>query len=245
MTESETIRLSVIVPVDPKDEAWRELLPQLSQITVSTEVVLAISFEDSRFSKESLSGLQLPYKISRAKKGRASQMNAAALISAGDYIWFLHSDSRLTVDVVSKIESATLDGGNALYYFDLRYMNDGPMFSRLNAFGANIRSKYFGIPFGDQGFLIRKELFTDLGGYPVDCQYGEDHLFVWKVKRNGLSAVALKAALFSSARKYQENGWLRTTIKHARLFLAQVLFEIYRGLLCRIRTDSDAQLRSL
>lgn len=79
MAECEAFRLSVVIPVAPKDEAWRELLPQLSQFAVSAEVVLAISFEDSRFDKESLSGLQLPYKISRAKKGRASQMNAAAI----------------------------------------------------------------------------------------------------------------------------------------------------------------------
>lgn len=57
-------------------------------------------------------------------------------------------------------------------------MNDGPLLSGLNAIGANVRSKVFGLPFGDQGFLIRKEVFTNLGGYPVDCYYGEDHLFV-------------------------------------------------------------------
>jgi hypothetical protein len=77
------------------------------------------------------------------------------------------------------------------------------------------------MPFGDQGFCIRRRDWQALGGFPEAAPYGEDHLFVWKARRAGLPVRPLGLTLLTSARKYRDHGWLRTTARHFLLTYAQ------------------------
>lgn len=217
------LKLSIIIPIGSSEEAWETLLPQLSAITVSNEVILAASIEDTRSDEYFRSTADREVTICRSSQSRSMQMNLAAELSRGDILWFVHADSELTSSLVERLNSGLNELFHGLYYFNLRYQNDGPLLCSLNAWAANLRSQMFGIPFGDQGFLIYRELFFKIGGYPINCKYGEDHLFVWKVRRAGYPVCSLRASLVSSARKYKEGGWLSVTLNHSRLFLSQLV----------------------
>jgi GT2 family glycosyltransferase len=81
------------------------------------------------------------------------------------------------------------------------------------------------MPFGDQGFCLRREIWERLGGFDTHASYGEDHLFVWKARRAGVPLRPTGGTLRTSARKYQERGWLRTTARHLHLTATQAFPE--------------------
>ena len=116
----------------------------------------------------------------------------------------------------------------ALHYFDLAFSGDGPPLMRLNERGVWVRSHLLGMPFGDQGFCLRRDVFFGLGGFPEDVPYGEDHLLVWRARQAGVPLRCAPATLLTSARKYGERGWLRTTARHVYLTYRQALPEAAR-----------------
>ena len=91
----------------------------------------------------------------------------------------------------------------------------------MNAAGANLRARWLGLPFGDQGLLLPRACFEALHGFDEQAAYGEDHLLVWAARRAGLPLRHIPAVLETSARKYARHGWLRTTWRHWRLTVAQ------------------------
>ncbi len=91
--------------------------------------------------------------------------------------------------------------------------------------GALFRSRALGVPFGDQGFCIKKTIFNKLGGFPEGLPYGEDHVFVWRARQQGIDLQPLGVKLYTSARKYKKHGWLKTTILTQYLWIKQALPE--------------------
>ncbi len=155
-------------------------------------------------------------------------MNDAARAANGAFLWFLHADSRLPKGSVAALVNALIRWPKDLHYFDLHF-HDGPRWLRMNEFGVSLRCRLFGLPFGDQGFCIAREVFERLGGFDEQAAYGEDHLFVWKARRHGVRLHRVNGSLLTSGRKYAEHGWLRTTCQHVRLTLAQALLELLRS----------------
>jgi len=153
-------------------------------------------------------------------------MNRAASEAKGQTLWFLHADSRLPHEsIVKALElCATLyrqREAGALFYFDLKFHADGPLFTTLNEIGVYLRCRLFKIPFGDQGFLLEKERFHQLSGYTEQCSYGEDHLLVWKAKRLKIPICSTGRVIYTSARKYRQFGWFKVTASHLNLFTQQ------------------------
>jgi len=66
---------------------------------------------------------------------------------------------------------------NALHYFDLVFLDDGPALTVVNTVGVWFRSHILGLR-SDQGFCLERKLFERLDGFSEDVSYGEDHLFV-------------------------------------------------------------------
>jgi hypothetical protein len=213
------LTLSVIVPVGPADLAWPGLLGDLSALEGNAEILLVApaGVAPREFSPTS-HGLRVPARWLEAPAGRARQQNAGAAATGGAMLWFLHADTRAPVAAIAAAQRFTDD---ALGYFDLRFSEDGPMLVRANAAGAWIRSRWLGLPFGDQGFVLPRRLFDALGGFDESLPAGEDHALVWAARRAAIPVVPLRAPLLTSARKYAEQGWLRTTLRHARLTVSQ------------------------
>ena len=216
------LKLSVVVPVGPSDLAWTGLLSDLAALDANAdaEIILVAPTGATPPGFEARAyGLQAPTRWLEAPAGRARQQNAGAQAAAGEVLWFLHADSRLprrTLGVALGFARA-----DALGYFHLRYLDDGPWAARLNGWGAGLRSRWAGLPFGDQGFLLSRSTFARLGGFDESLPAGEDHALVWTARVAGVALVDLGQPIHSSARRYHEQGWLRTTLRHARLTLSQ------------------------
>jgi len=206
--------LAVVIPVGPGDSAWRGLLPTLDALPASAEIVLATVEADSQ------SFADCPARVRRlaGAAGRARQLNAGAAASRRPWLWFLHADSRFgeaAFDAIGRLPERP-----ALAYFDLGF-HDGGGAMRINAVGAWIRSRWLRMPFGDQGLLLPRAAFEALGGFDERLDSGEDHALVWAARRAGLPLRPLGVTLSTSARKYAERGWWRTTAQHLRLTWSQ------------------------
>ena len=222
------LTLSVIVPVGPGDASWSGVLHDLAALAGPAEIILVAGpgqapadFAPQRF------GLGVPARWIESPAGRARQQNAGAAAARGAALWFLHADSRLPAGTVgTALQHAARmagDGRDGLAFFRLEYLGDGPWGARLNALGAGLRSRWLGLPFGDQGFLLSRRDFERLGRFNETVGIGEDHALVWQARAQRVPLVALPAPVRTSARRYREKGWLRTTLRHARLTVAQAV----------------------
>ena len=219
-------KVSIVIPVAPGDDAWRSLLPDLASLS-GAEVIFAATHEFATADRviilaaldsESWSWLVTP-------RGRARQLNAGTRAASRDYLWLLHADSRFAPDTVPALHAALRAAPDALHYFDLAFLPDGPRMMSLNALGVRIRSRWLGMPFGDQGLCIRRATFDALGGFDERATYGEDHLFVWRARRAGIALRPTGGTLLTSARRYVDRGWLRTTLRHVWLTARQAFPE--------------------
>lgn len=213
------LKLSVIIPVGPGELAWQPLLRDLAALRDAEIILVAAPGGAPAGSARGGPPAGISTRWLESPAGRARQQNAGAAVAAGEMLWFLHADSRLPAAGIAAAQGFL--GRAALGYFDLRFCDDGPRLAQLNALGAWVRSRVLGLPFGDQGFMLPRRMFAALGGFDESLAAGEDHALVWAARRAGIPLAPLRAPLFTSARRYAEHGWLRTTLRHARLTLMQ------------------------
>ncbi len=165
---------------------------------------------------------------------RAKNMNNGALKASKEYLWFLHADSRVTKENITSLTKALNDKPNALHYFSLKFAQDGPAWMKVNMWGANFRSKIFGLPFGDQGFCIKKSLFNQLGTYREDLSYAEDLMFVWQARQSRIVLNNISSYLLTSARKYQEKGWFKLTWLYQLIWIKMSIPEFFKLIKFRV-----------
>ena len=103
----------------------------------------------------------------------------------GDVLLFLHADSRPDARVLRTVASLSPDF-DALGWFRLRF-HDGNALLRLNALGANLRSRLVGLPFGDQGLLLPAARFRALGSFDESLPRGPRS---WAVDSSRCATVA-------------------------------------------------------
>jgi len=209
-------KVTVVIPVGPGDTIVPELCRQLRALPSLARIRVVCAREANAAVLRASLPLQPPssWEVLTAPPGRASQQNAGAAGVRTAYLWFLHADSRLADNTLPALAAFLATEPWALGYFDLRFLDDGPVWVRLNALGAWLRSRWLKLPFGDQGFVLPRAAFEDLAGFDPRLTSGEDHDLIWRARRMGLSIRPLRADLYTSARKYAERGWWRTTRQH-------------------------------
>jgi len=151
-----------------------------------------------------------------APRGRARQMNAGASIARGEWLVFLHADTRLTPGWRGAVDRAQADARVSLGCF--RFALDSPVAAaRVIELGVRLRVWLLGLPYGDQALFVRREVFARLGGYR-DLPIMEDVDLVRRLRVTGRPYAASEEAV-TSARRWEEDGWLRRTARHLSLIV--------------------------
>ncbi|HJW44996.1 MAG TPA: glycosyl transferase family 2 [Lysobacter sp.] len=210
-------QLTLVIPVGPGDTLAPELRLQLCDLPPHTCLRVVCAREtDATLLRAAMAVGKRPsnWEILIAPAGRATQQNFGARGAGTAYLWFLHADSRLAGNTLAALARFVASEERAMGYFDLRFLDDGPRLVRLNELGAWVRSHWLGLPFGDQGLVLPRVAFEDLGGFATRLPSGEDHDLVLRARRAGLPVRPLRAIVYTSARKYAERGWWRTTREH-------------------------------
>ena len=149
-------------------------------------------------------------RVIDARRGRACQMNAGASEATGDALVFLHADTRLPAGFAARVRdelaSAGTSGGAFTWGTD-----DTPLAGIFNRVGS-ARIAVFRVPYGDQALFMRREVFDDLGGYPVQPVM-EDWELARRLGRLGELRLLPERAITSS-RRWTEGGVLRPSIMY-------------------------------
>lgn len=141
--------------------------------------------------------------------GRARQMNHGAQAGSGDALLFLHADTRLPADFLTRIESALASESHLWGRFDIR-LEPSSRSMRLVAWMVNRRSRLTGVCTGDQAIFVRAQVFRDFGGFK-DIPLMEDVEFSRRL-RYLTPPACLDAKVVTSSRRWMQNGTLRTVV---------------------------------
>lgn len=146
----------------------------------------------------------------RAPRGRGCQMNAGARAARSRLLAFLHADTLLSPEHFSALRRAAADPAFAAGAFELGLIPPLPAL-RFIARAANWRSRFLGLPYGDQVLILRRDLFFTLGGFAH--RRPEDLDLVIRLRR--LTRLRLLSPpVASSGRRWLEQGYLATTRRH-------------------------------
>jgi len=154
-------------------------------------------------------------RVLAATGGRGPQLDHGARQASGDWLVFLHADTRLeagwaeALDVLDRIAPSHVGGA-------FRFTVDSPRrVYRLLEAGVQLRCAWLGLPYGDQGLFARREAYARCGGFPP-WPLMEDVELVRRLRRVGpLAFPRLRA--FTSPRRWERRGVARTTLTNLRL----------------------------
>ena len=208
------MKVSIIVPTLNEELVLEKTLTQFQQLSPHE---LIVSDGGSDDDTRNIAG-RFSHRVITGSAGRALQMNAGANEATGDLLLFLHADSRIEPESYRKMleymKNPKWIGGA----FTL-CIESGKWSLKLIALLANIRSKYFGVAYGDQGFFVRKEVFKDMNGFsPIPIC--EDLDFYYRLRKKG-SVILLKEKAHTSPRRWINEGIFFTTVRN---FIIAVLF---------------------
>jgi rSAM/selenodomain-associated transferase 2 len=195
--------LSVIIPTLNAADALATLLPELHQSILVNEVVVVDggSLDDS-VSVARAAGAS----VIAASRGRGNQLAAGAAAATARWLLFLHADCRLEAgwEAAVRIFLAAPSAACRAGYFDFALDDAAPAARRLERIVA-WRCRLLSLPYGDQGLLISRGLYDEIGGFaPLPLM--EDVDLVRRLGRARLARIPTRC--FASARRYRSEGYL-------------------------------------
>ena len=141
--------------------------------------------------------------------GRGRQINAGAAVATGDVLLFLHADTTLPAAYAGHVARILARPGVVAGAFELRI--DAPHRAlRLVEASVNRRSRWFGMPYGDQAIFLPTATFRQIGGY-LEAEAMEDFAIIRSLRRLGRVSIA-PAHVTTSARRWIAGGIWRTTL---------------------------------
>ena len=139
-----------------------------------------------------------------APKGRGSQLRAGGEAARGDWLLFLHADTILPSDWVDSVARHMQRHPDRAGFFRLGFDSER-RYARWTEGWANIRARWLGLPYGDQGLLVSRRLYTEIGGFqPMPLM--EDVAMACALRGR---LRCLGPAITTSAERYEREGYWR------------------------------------
>jgi rSAM/selenodomain-associated transferase 2 len=149
-----------------------------------------------------------------APRGRGPQLAAGAAVAAAEILVFLHADTQLPTDVTALLTQAFADPRLQVAKFRLSFDQADPLL-RLAARMMWVDSLL--TSYGDQGIVMRRSLYQQLGGFREYPLFEDVDLFA---RARRLSRVrVLPARVITSARRFRRHGTLRQLLFDVLLWL--------------------------
>ncbi len=143
-----------------------------------------------------------------SKPGRGLQLIAGVAAARGSWLLFLHADTNLepgwereTAQFMERVELGKCPPAAAVFRFTL---DDLGVMPHLVEAGVALRCALLKLPYGDQGLLMQRILYDEIGGYrPLPLMEDVDI-----VRRLGYRRMTmLRARAVTSASRYRRDGY--------------------------------------
>jgi len=148
-------------------------------------------------------------RVISAPRGRGGQIAAGVAAAAGPWLLILHADTRLAPGWPAAVAQAMREPARAAY-FCFALDDAAPAARRLERAVA-WRCHWLGLPYGDQGLLIHRDLLAEVGGMRA-LPLMEDVDLVRRLGRRRLRAMDVPAV--TSAARWQAEGYLRRSARN-------------------------------
>lgn len=209
--------LSIIIPVYNEQENLVKglsfLCEQANKFPI--EIIIANSPETTDNSLKICKNYDKVNVFNAPKKGRAAQMNFGASKAKGNVLLFLHADVQLPIDFYEQIKIA-INTGNKAGFFAYKFDKETPFLKFNSSFTK--RNGWFAGG-GDQCQFFTKDTFKALNGFNEDFCIMEDFEMIDRVRNKKIPFKIIQSKATVSARKYQENSWLKVNIINGIVFL--------------------------
>jgi len=207
---------SIIIPVFNEADNLSSLIPYLHEIKsdFTSEILICVSPRDCDLYND-LDVYEHTKIIKCDKHSRASQMNTGAIYALGEILVFLHADVTPPPTFFNDISQSVnngIDAGYFAYQFD-----KSNLLLQLNASMTKKKTIFTGG--GDQCLFIKKTTFKAIGSFDESQVIMEDYEFYNRMKKSKIAYTIIPKQLIVSARKYEENSYLKVNISNLLLFI--------------------------
>lgn len=153
--------------------------------------------------------------IVRSELGRGRQLQEGAKAARFPWLLFLHADTvldpgweRETAAFIERVDVGQRPAAAAAFRFALDDMGFLP---RMIETGVALRCTLLRLPYGDQGLLMPKRLYDEIGGFkPMPLMEDVDI-----VRRLGRSrTLILRTQAVTSAIRYKQEGYIRRAARN-------------------------------
>lgn len=203
-------RISVVIPVLNIGDGIRPTLESIKGL-VHDIVVSDGRSSDCTVDFAHKSGV----KVVCGERGRGLQLNRGTEVTEGEWLLFLHADTVLEEGWLEEAQIFMKAGLGKAGVFQFA-LNDIRWEARLIEKGVSLRCRCLALPYGDQGLLISRSFYTELGGFKPIPLF-EDVDIIRRIGRRRL--VFFKSRAVTSASRYQASGFYFRPIKNLILLL--------------------------
>lgn len=224
-SDSKEKNISVIMPALNEAENIAESLSSTGQGKIKEVIVVDGGSRDDTVSIAKKMGAT----VISSSPPRSRQLNLGAKEATGEVFLFLHADTRLPDHFDRLILSRMTQPGIVAGAFELRIDSPIPVLRFIER-SVNWRSRHLKSPYGDQAIFLLSSVFHQTGGFP-DMPIMEDLELIRRLRKRG-KIVTLPAPVFTSPRRWQNFGILRTTVMN-NLIVAAYFMGISPDMLAR------------
>lgn len=204
--------VSVVIPVLRDEPALHRALADLGMDDRFEVVVVNGGPDDHKTTAPARGRPDVKWLWSAPGRGR--QMNRGASAAAGDWLLFLHADTRLAPRWLDELERITPN--SAIVGGSFRFgLDSASPWARIIERGVAGRVRWFNLPYGDQALFVRRSVFARLRGY-VEWPLMEDVDLVRRLARVGRLHHSRIDAI-TSARRWERDGWVRRSTRNLLL----------------------------
>lgn len=205
-------KLSVVIPTLNAADGLHLSLPALTEGLEAGVIRELIISDGGSIDATRRIGEEAGAVVVTGAPSRGGQLRRGAHAAQGDWLLFLHADSVLPSGWSAVVKAQMQTARPAV--FRLRFDQPGLMPAAV-AMWANLRTRLFRLPYGDQGLLILRGQYDAAGGFP-DVPLMEDVAFIRRLKGE---FDLLPSLVTTSAARYVRDGWLRRGLRNVSILL--------------------------
>jgi len=217
------MKLSVIIPTLNEEKYLSLLLDSIGrQNFKDLEIIVA-----DAGSKDKTVEITKSFGCSIIKGGLpAKGRNEGAKVAKGNLFLFLDADTILPENFFEKALAEFKKRNLDIVSFCLEPKTKSNFKKFLFIFFYNwpilILEKI--LAHGAQAILVKKEIFGKVGGFDEGVKFAEDHSFMRKAKKFGNFGILRKVRVFSSLRRFEREGFIKTYLKYLLAEIYMIFF---------------------
>ncbi len=207
------MKLSIIIPTYNEATNIAGLINDLSEHARGRQIEIIVSDAGSKDATMEVAAKAGAVVLKSPNPGRAAQMNYASRFASGDVLYFVHADVGIHPDYFQDIENAVSEGfGAGCYRF--QFDTDRAILKINSYFTRFDRLMCRG---GDQTLFVTRKLFDQLDGFDEYYSIMEDYDIIIRIRKIAWFSIIPKNVTVS-ARKYENNSWLRVQVANLTAF---------------------------